>query len=137
MQAALHQHACAAEFHGLPNLLVDRIEIENVSFGSELALQWPIEGAEGAILRAEIRVINVAVDDVRNHTFRMQLAPHGIGFHPDANEIIGAEHIESLLSGQGHVLLILILREVARLVYASPSNERLRPTYLCDPVLSL
>ena len=31
MQAALHQHACAAQLHGLPNLVVDRFEIEDVT----------------------------------------------------------------------------------------------------------
>ena len=32
MQAALHQHAGAAELDGLANLLVNRVEVENVSF---------------------------------------------------------------------------------------------------------
>ena len=88
MQSALHQHAGAAQFDGFTNLVVDGLEIENVSFFSTLPFEWPIESAEGAILSAEIRVINIAVDDVRDHTFRMELAAYRIGFHADADEVI-------------------------------------------------
>jgi hypothetical protein len=38
MQAALHQHARAAEFDGLANLLVDGVEIEDVAFFRRRAL---------------------------------------------------------------------------------------------------
>jgi|SRR5881275_3202195 len=111
MQSALHENSGAPKFDRLSDLAVDSIEIEDVSLGSQLALQRTIKSAERAVLSAEIRVINVAIDDVGDDTFRMQLAAHGIGFHSNANQVIGAEHIESLLSGQGHVLRT-ILREV-------------------------
>ena len=106
MQAALHEHTRAAQFQGLSYLFVNRVEIEDVPLSSQLTLQWTIESAERAVLGAKVGVVNVAIDDVGNHAFRMQLAPHGIGFHADANQIIGAEHIESLLSGQGHLRML-------------------------------
>ena len=104
MQAALHQHAGAAKFNRLANLFVDGVEVEDVSLGRQLALQRPIEGAERAVLGAEVGVINVAVDDVGDNAFRMQLAAYRVGFHADADEVVGAEHFESLLSGERHDL---------------------------------
>ena len=102
MQAALHQHARAAKFDGLADLVVDRVEVEDVAFFRGRAFQRPVEGAEGAVLGAEVRVIDVAVDDVGDHALGMQLAAHRVGFHADADQVIGLEHLERLLLGQGH-----------------------------------
>ena len=73
MQAALHQHAGAAEFDGLANLVVDGVELEDVTLFGCGPLQRPVESAEGAILGAEIRVIDVAVDDVGGDAFGCSL----------------------------------------------------------------
>ncbi len=81
MQAALHQDAGAAEFDGLANLFVNRIEIEDVAFRSRWTLQRTIKRAEGAIFGAEIGVINVAVDDVGHGAFGMQLAADRVRLH--------------------------------------------------------
>jgi hypothetical protein len=105
MQAALHQHTGAAEFDGLANLFVDGVEIEDVAFLCRWAFEWAIEGAEGAVLGAEVGVIDVAVDDIGDRAFGMEPAAHRIGFHADADQVIGLEHLQSLLLGQGHVLL--------------------------------
>src|SRR5205807_9852524 len=102
MQAALHQHACAAKFDGFANLVVDRFEIEDVSLFSFGSLQWTIKRAESAILGAEVRVVNVAINDVGDHALGMQLAAQGVGFHTDADQIIGAKQIYSLCFGEGH-----------------------------------
>src|SRR2546425_1189017 len=67
MQAALHEHAGAAEFDGLADLVVDRVEVEDVAFLRRGALQRAIESAEGAVLGAKVRVVNVAVDDVGDY----------------------------------------------------------------------
>jgi hypothetical protein len=64
MQTALHQRACPAEFDRLSNLVVDRAEVENAAFPRRRSFQRTIERAEGAILGAEVCVVNVAVDDV-------------------------------------------------------------------------
>src|SRR5438132_13289557 len=109
MQAALHQHACAAKFDGFANLVVDRFEIEDVSLFSFGPLQWTIKRAESAVFGAEVRVINVAIDDVGDHALGMQLAAQGVGFHTDADQIIGAKQIDSLCFGKGHSATKLIL----------------------------
>ena len=99
MQTALHQHARSAKFHRLANLFVNGIEIKNVAFFGGWAFERTIEGAERAIFRAEVRVINVAVDDVSHGSFRMHFAANRVRLHADADEIIGPEHLESLLFG--------------------------------------
>src|SRR6266705_1233525 len=109
MQAALHQHACAAEFHRLANLVVDRFQIEDVSLFSFGSLQWTIKRAERAVFGAEVRVINVAIDDVGDHALGMKYEPDGVGLHADANQIIGTKQIDSLCFGKGHSATKLIL----------------------------
>ncbi len=106
MQTALHQHARTAHLNGLSDLLIDRFKIEDVAFGSHLALQWTVESAEGAVFGAEIGVVDVAVDDVGHYAFRMQLPAHGVGFHAQTNEVVGAEIIESLLARDRHTLIL-------------------------------
>ncbi len=102
MQAALQQHAGAAQLDRLAHLVVDGVEVEDVSLGGELALQRPIEGAEGAVLGAEVGVINVAVDDVGDHALGMQAAAHRVGLHTDADQVIGAKQLQRFSFGQGH-----------------------------------
>src|SRR5438094_10547195 len=95
MQAALHQHACAAKFDRLANLVVDRFEIEDVPLFSFGSLQWTIKRAECAVLGAEVRVMNVAIDDVSDHALGMQFTADGDRFHADADQVIGAKQIYS------------------------------------------
>src|SRR5437870_9298510 len=95
MQAALHQNSGAAEFDGFANLVVDRFEIEDVSLFSFGSLQWTIKRAERAVFGAEVRVINVAIDDVGDHALGMQFTAHGVSFHADADKVIGAKQIYS------------------------------------------
>src|SRR5438445_2071327 len=109
MQAALHQHACAAKFDGFANLVVDRFEIEDVPLFSFGSLQWTIKRAERAVFGAEVRVINVAIDDVGDHALGMQIAAQGVGLHADADQIIGANQTDSLYFGEGHSATKLIL----------------------------
>ena len=74
MEASLHQHPGATEFHGLADLFVNRVEIENVAFFGCGAFQGAVEGAEGAVFGAEIRVVDVAVDNVGDYAFWMETA---------------------------------------------------------------
>ena len=105
VQSALHEHAGAAQLHGLADFFVDGFEIQQVAFRRELALERTIEGAEAAILGAEVGVIDVAVDDVSDDAVRMQAAAHRVGFHADADQIVGAEHLHGLLFGKAHGVL--------------------------------
>src|SRR5581483_9210317 len=104
MQAALHQHARAAEFHRLADLLVDGLEIEDVPFFRRRPFQRPVEGAKSTVLGAEVRVVDVAVNNVGDHALGMQLAALRVGFHADPDQVIGMEHLQSLLSCQGHAV---------------------------------
>ena len=108
MQAALHQHAGAAQLDGLANLVVDGFELEDVALFGRGSLQRPVEGAEGAILGAEIGVVDVAVDDVGDDAFRMQPAAHRVGLHADADQVVGAEQVERLLLWSGTWLCRLL-----------------------------
>jgi hypothetical protein len=85
MQASLHQHAGAAEFDGLADFFVDGVEIENVAFFGGGAFERAVEGAEGAVLGAEVGVINVAVDDVGDYALGVLGAADSVGFHADAD----------------------------------------------------
>ena len=102
MQAALQQHAGAAQLDRLAHLVVNGVEVEDVSLRRQLALQRPIERAEGAVLGAEVGVVDVAVDDVGDHAFGMQAAAHRVGLHADADQVIGAKQLQRFSFGQGH-----------------------------------
>ena len=102
MEAALHEDAGAAHFQGFGDLLVNFIEVEQVALFAAGALDGRIEGAEGAVLGADVGVVHVAVDDVADNAVGMELAADGVGFHADSDQIIGAEHFESLFASKAH-----------------------------------
>src|SRR5207245_2590727 len=102
MQTALHQNSGPAKFDGFADLVVDSLEIEDITLFGFGSLQRPVKGAEGTVLSAEVRVINVAIDDVGDHALGVQPAPRRVGFHADADQVIGLEQITGLLLGQGH-----------------------------------
>ncbi len=102
MQASLHQDTGAAEFDGLANFFVDGVEVEDVALFGGGTLERAIERAEGAVFGTEIRVINIAIDDVGDGAFGMQAAADGVGFHADSDEVVGVEQVEGLLFGQRH-----------------------------------
>ena len=97
MQAALHQDAGAAQVEGLLDLLRRSISLrQDVAFG---VAHGPVEGAEAAVLGAEVGVVDVAVDDVGDDAFGMQLAADGVGLHADADQVVGAEQVERFFAG--------------------------------------
>ncbi len=99
MQAALHQHSGATELDRFANFFVDGIELEDVSLFRLRPFQRTVKRAEGAVLSTEIRVIDVSINNVSDHAFRMQLAPRGIGLHADSDQVVGGVEIESLGCG--------------------------------------
>ena len=99
MQAALQQNAGAAQLEHLFDLLVDRLEREQVAF---LRAQRAVERAERAVFRAEIRVVDVAVDLVGGHARVGLLAAHFHRRHADADQVVGAKQIERFLWCQSH-----------------------------------
>src|SRR5882672_3113207 len=57
-----------------------------------------VESAEAAKLCAEVRVIDIAVDNVAHDAVRMQLAPNRVGTHSDADQIVTAKEVDCLLA---------------------------------------
>src|SRR6202034_4164328 len=74
MQATLHEHAGAAEFDGLADFFVDGVELKNVTFFRGVVFQRAVEFAEGAVLGAEVGVVDVAVDNLSDGAYELQLA---------------------------------------------------------------
>src|SRR5580704_15887558 len=91
MQTALHQDSGSAQVDGLLDLLKDHFLRMNVAFGMT---HGPIKSAKAAIFRAEICVINVAVDNIADDPVRMQLAADLISRHPDPNQIVAIVQID-------------------------------------------
>src|SRR6185369_11405556 len=71
VQATLHQDAGAAHLNCFRDLFVDLLEIEDVALGAAGSLDGRVKGAEGAVFGAKIGVINVPVNDVSDHAFRV------------------------------------------------------------------
>src|SRR6185369_7498112 len=80
----------SAQVNGLLDLIEDRFLRQDVAFGVP---HGAVERAETAILRTEIGVVDVAVDDVADYAFRMQLAADSVGGHADADQVIALEHL--------------------------------------------
>ncbi len=99
MQAALHQHAGAADLNHLPNFFVNRFERQDVPV---FRAQRPVKRAEGTILRAEIRVVDVAVNLVGGHARIGLLAAHFVRRHSDADQVVGIEKFERFFLCDSH-----------------------------------
>ena len=109
MKAPLHQHAGATHLLGLGDLLVDFLEGENVAFVGAWDVfsffgQRAVERAEGAVLGAEVGVVDVAIDDVGDYALGVEAAAHGVGLEAQADEVRGVEMVESLLACQRHLV---------------------------------
>jgi hypothetical protein len=88
METALHEDSCAAYVNSFPDFLENDVFRQYVPF---LMADGAIESAKAAVFRAEVRVIDVSVDDVTDHTMWMKLSAYRIRLHPNANKIIAAE----------------------------------------------
>jgi len=102
VETTLHQDSGAAHLECLGYLLINRLEVENVTFRGEFAFKGPVKGTKAAILGAKICIVDVAVNNVSDYPLGMQLAPKRIGFHAQADEVIRAEIIEGLRPGNRH-----------------------------------
>ena len=102
MQAALHEHPGAAQFYRLPDFFVNGFKIEHITLGTAGALHRRIKRAEGAVFSAEIGVINVAVNDVSDHTFRMNLAAESIRLHAGPDKIVRPKQLQGLMFSERH-----------------------------------
>ena len=101
VQPALQQDTCAAELEHLFDLLVDILERKYVAV---FRAERPVKRTERTIFRAEIRVVDIAVDLVRDDPRIILLQTHLMRGHADAHEVVGLQHVERFLFGQSHVV---------------------------------
>ena len=107
MKAALHEDAGTAHLLGLGDFFVDFFEREDVAlFGAGDVFAFfgerAVEGAEGAVLGAEIGVVDIAIDDVGDYALGVETATDGVGLEAQPDEVRGVEVIEGLVAGQRH-----------------------------------
>src|SRR5712664_1819207 len=95
MQPALHQNPRAPQVDGLLNLVEDHFLGMNVTLS---VTHGPIESAEAAELGAEVRVIDIAVDDIAHDAVWVQLAAHRVGGHSDPDQIVTTKEVDCLLA---------------------------------------
>src|SRR5690348_16807078 len=93
MQPALHENPGAAQIYRLLNLVQNRLDRQDVAF---LVPHRAVKRAEAAILGTKVRVIDVAVDDIADHTVRMKLTTHRVGFFADRKQIVASKQIDGL-----------------------------------------
>src|SRR5207244_13103930 len=92
--AALHQDLDGVDRLGLIDLLADVLVGESPSLG---VLRPAVECAETAVGDADIRDIDVAVDDVRDRVVRMLLHAHAIRLGTDLEERCVRVEIEEIV----------------------------------------
>ncbi len=88
VQAALHEDAGAAEAEGLADFFEDDFLRVHVAF---VVAERAVKGAEAAIFGADVGVVDIAIDDVADHAFGMQLAADLVGGHAEADQVVAAE----------------------------------------------
>ena len=76
LEQDLHTTQCLR----LLDLLADLLKRQGVPFPM---LRTTIEGAEATVRNTDVRVVDVAVDDVGNDTAGMLRLTHAIGFHAE------------------------------------------------------
>ena len=98
MQAALNHQLRAARLDRLTRLF------ENFLVGEQVGVrrvQAAVEGAEAALVAADVRIVDVAVDDERR-AVAVARAPHGIGLAAERDRILCEEKSLALLFRQAH-----------------------------------
>ena len=120
VQAALHQHAGPAQVERLLDFFEDLLLGQHVPFRVP---HGAVERAEAAIFGAEVGVVDIAVDDVRDDALGMPLAADGIGLHADADEVVGTEQIERFLASD-HSGTQAVIPRYQRFFTADPRRRR-------------
>ena len=83
VEPALQEDLHAAGVDDLLQLLAEHLAREDVPLGVP---ERAVEGAEAAARRADVRVVDVAVDDVRDDAVRVLAAAHGVGGEAEVEE---------------------------------------------------
>ena len=84
MDAALHQDAGAVERQGLLDLAADLLERQQVALG---VARLAVEGAEPALVDADVGVVDVAVDVVGRDRGIVEAVPHLVRGEAEVEEV--------------------------------------------------
>ena len=84
MEATLEEDLIAADRDHLRDLAHQHFAIEDVALGM---LRWPVEGAEIAHRRADVGVVDVAIDVVGPPRLGMEPGGDGVGSAADGGEV--------------------------------------------------
>src|ERR1700748_1781679 len=93
VQTALHENPRTAQIYRLLNFAQNRLDGENVAFGMS---HGPVKGTKTTVLRAKIRVIDIAVDNVADYTIWVKLAPHHVGLLANRKQVVTSKKIDGL-----------------------------------------
>src|SRR5947208_12222630 len=97
MQSTLHQNAGAAERNGLVNLRANLIDRAHVGVGRA---RPAIERAESTNDVADVRIVNVSIDDVGDDVIRVTRFPNLVSRGADASYVVGLEQRGTIISVQ-------------------------------------
>src|ERR1044071_9569582 len=97
MKSALHQNARAAKRNGLIYLLANFVNRADVSFRVSRSA---IKRAEGADDVADVRIVDIAINDVGDDAFRIKAFANLIGGKTDADEIVRLKKLCAILNAQ-------------------------------------
>src|SRR6266446_2472105 len=97
MQPALHQHARAAERNRLVNLRANLVDRAHVGVGRA---RPAIERAESTHDIADVRIVNVSIDDVGDDVFRMTRLANFVSRGADASYVVGLEQRGAVIGVQ-------------------------------------
>ena len=86
MQTTLHQDTGTAEGNGLVDLFANLIEGANIRVRRPGP---PVKSTEGADYVADVRIVDIAIDDVGDDVIRMLAPANLIGRRRDAGDIVG------------------------------------------------
>ena len=84
MEPALKEDLFSPKRQGLIDLLSELVFGQNVAV---LRGQVPVEGAKRALSGADVRVVDIAVDDVGDEALRVQAPAHRVGEFAQGQEV--------------------------------------------------
>src|SRR5215510_3131031 len=95
METSLHQHAGSTERDSLIDLRADFFHRSDVS----VRRPWPaIERTESAHDVADVRVVDIAIDDVRDNVVRMTAAPNLVRRRADAGYVVRFKQCRTIIA---------------------------------------
>ncbi len=100
MKASLHQNPGPAKRECFFNLGIQNFQTMKIRIVFE---GRTIKCAKRTLYITNVRVVNVAIDDVAHHGVRMKSGSHIIGGHPQLQQIIAMKELHCIVAGNALV----------------------------------